>query len=416
MMESRPPQRHVIPILVIGLIFGIVIGIILDSQVLNTFALGAGPATVTTSTSPDFKLMNEAWNVIQRFYVDRQAVDAKKLTYGGISGMVDALGDTGHTRFLTPEMLKAENNYTRGEFEGIGAEVQMKDGHVVIVAPIDNSPAQKAGLRPGDAIIKVNGQDVSGLPLTDVVSRIVGPAGTKVTITVMHPGSTTPQDYTLTRAKITLQNVTWSMVPGTKIAHIRLAAFSQNVSKDLQKALQDAQNQGATGIILDLRSNPGGLLNEAISVTSQFLSSGNVLQEKDATGNIKNTPVEPGGVALKIPLVVLINQGSASASEIVAGALQDAGRAKLVGEKTFGTGTVLKQFDLSDGSAMLVATEEWLTPKGRVIWHQGIAPDTSVTLPANATPLTPEAETSMTPQQVQSSGDSQLLEGLKILN
>lgn len=415
-METRPPQRQVIPILIIGLIFGIFIGIILDSQVLNTIALGAGPTTASTSSSPDFKLMNEAWSVIQRYYVDRQAVDAKKLTYGGISGMVDALGDTGHTRFLTPEMLKAENNYTQGQFEGIGAEVQMKDGHVVIVSPIDNSPAQKAGLRPGDVIIKVNGQDITGLSLADVVSRITGPAGTQVTITVLHPSSTTPQDYTLTRAKITVQNVTWTMVPGTKIAHIRLAAFSQDVSKDLQKALQDAQKQGATGIILDLRNDPGGLLNEAVSVTSQFIGSGNVLQTKDASGNIKNVPVEPGGIATKIPMIVLINQGSASASEIVAGALQDANRAKLVGEKTFGTGTVLKQFDLTDGSAMLVATEEWLTPKGRVIWHQGIAPDVSVTLPAGVTLLTPEAETSMTPQQIQSSGDSQLLDGLKLLN
>lgn len=415
-METRPPQRQVIPILIIGLIFGIFIGIILDSQVLNTIALGAGPTTASTSSSPDFKLMNEAWSVIQRYYVDRQAVDAKKLTYGGISGMVDALGDTGHTRFLTPEMLKAENNYTQGQFEGIGAEVQMKDGHVVIVSPIDNSPAQKAGLRPGDVIIKVNGQDITGLSLADVVSRITGPAGTQVTITILHPGSTAPQDYTLTRAKITVQNVTWTMVPGTKIAHIRLAAFSQDVSKDLQKALQDAQKQGATGIILDLRNDPGGLLNEAVSVTSQFIGSGNVLQTKDASGNIKNVPVEPGGIATKIPMIVLINQGSASASEIVAGALQDANRAKLVGEKTFGTGTVLKQFDLTDGSAMLVATEEWLTPKGRVIWHQGIAPDVSVTLPAGVTLLTPEAETSMTPQQIQSSGDSQLLDGLKLLN
>ena len=176
------------------------------------------------------------------------------------------------------------------------------------------------------------------------------------------------------------------MIPGTQIADVRLSGFSDGVTKQLTSDLQALQTQGAKGIILDMRNNPGGLLNESVGVASQFLSSGSVLEEKDAQGNISQTPVKPGGVATSIPLVVLINNNTASAAEIVAGALQDAGRAKLVGEITFGTGTVLNEFPLPDGSAMFLATQEWLTPKGRVIWHVGITPDDSVSMACRCYP------------------------------
>ena len=360
-------------------------------------------------------LINEAWNIIQESYADPGAVQGEQLTYGAISGMVDALGDTGHSRFLTPEMLKQQRNFTQGRFEGIGATLQMKDGNAVVVAPFDNSPAQKAGLKPGDIIIKVNGEDVEGMPLEQVVSKVLGPAGTQVKLTVMDPQTGELRDLTITRAHIDLQNVTWQMLPGTRIAHLRIAAFSQGVTKDAEKALEEIEQQGGEGIVLDLRNDPGGLLDEATGVASLFLKEGNVLQEKDAQGNIKNVPVEKGNKTTALPVVVLINNGTASAAEIVSGALQDAGRARLVGEKTFGTGTVLNEFRLSDGSALLLATEQWLTPKGRVIWHNGIAPDVEVALPDASYPLIPETERDLTAEQLRASEDSQLLRAIDLM-
>jgi carboxyl-terminal processing protease len=337
------------------------------------------------------------------------------MTYGAISGMVDALGDTGHSRFLTPEMLKEERNLTTGRFEGIGAEVQMKNGQLVVVAPIDGSPAQKAGLKPGDIILKVDDQDVSGLPLDQAVDRILGPAGTRVKLTILNLKTTATKDITLTRASITVQSVTWHLLPGTRTAHLRIAIFSKGVAENLRKALLTVEQEGAVGLILDLRNNPGGLYDEAVSAASQFLSSGNVLLEKNALGKIKPVPVRSGGVATSLPLVVLVNAGTSSGAEIVAGAFQDAHRAKLVGEKTFGTGTVLETFALSDGSAMMLAVEEWLTPAGHVIWHHGISPDVAVPLPAEATPLIPASEKGLTAEELQKSQDVQLLRGLHLL-
>jgi carboxyl-terminal processing protease len=388
-------------------------GVLLDRQVLLAFD---APSNIPANADANFQLMAEAWNTIENHYVDQPAINAQLMTYGAISGMVDSLGDTGHSRFLDPQMVQQEQNYTQGQFEGIGAYVEMKDGNVVIVAPIDGSPAQKAGLKPGDIIVKVNGNDISGLPLDQVVSQILGPVGTSVTLTIMDPNTGTTRDVTLMRAKITVKNVGWYQLPGTTVAHVRIIGFSQGITDDLKTALTDIQNQGMTGIILDLRNNPGGLLSEAIGTASQFLTSGNVLLEKNAQGQTTAVPVESGGVAPNIPMEVLINEGTASASEIVAGALQDGKRAQLIGETTFGTGTVLNEFSLSDGSAMLLATEEWLTPDGHTIWHNGLKPDVVVALPQGVFPLFPAAEQGMTPTQLQDSQDTQLLRALQLLS
>ncbi len=403
-MKKRRLLIIVSLVVVLGL--GVTGGIVLDRQVLN-------PSAYTPSSAGlDNQLIQAAYQTIQQQYVDRTAVQTQTLTYGAISGMVDALGDTGHSRFLSPQMLKAEHNALNGNFEGIGAEVQELNGHVAIVAPIDNSPAQQAGLRAGDVILKVDGTDVSGLPLNQVVQRILGPAGTKVTLTIATPSTGTTRDVTLTRAKITIHNVTWQQVPGTTIADVRIAEFSNGVSQDLQQALAEIKAQKLTGIVLDLRNNPGGLLSEAIGVVSQFIDKGSALEEQDASGKITPVPVTHQFPATDLPMTVLINQGSASAAEITAGALQDAGRATLIGETTFGTGTVLNDFNLPDGSALLLATQEWLTPNGRVIWHHGITPDDQVTLPATAQLLLPTAERSMTPAQVKASSDVQFLRAL----
>ncbi len=400
-------------IFVLALVFssGVGSGIIVDRQISRM----TNQANTQQDQGLNYSLIQEAWNTINQVYVDHTVVNQQNLTYGAISGMVTALGDTGHSTFLTPDMVKSEHSFTQGEFEGIGAIVDMRDGRATIVTPFDGSPAQKAGVKPDDVILKVDGKDVSGQSLNQIVDQIKGPAGTKVTITLQDPNTGASRDVTITRAKIQIHNVTWHMLPGTTLAHVRVAAFSDGVSDDLKKALQEAKAQGATGIILDLRNDPGGLLSEAVSVASQFLSDGNVMLEKNAQGETNPLPVEKGGVATDIPMVVLINNGTASAAEIVSGALQDAKRATLIGETTFGTGTVLKEFPLSDGSSLLLATDEWLTPNGKSFWHKGIQPDIQVSLPANVSRLTPEQEQSMTAQQIQDSQDSQLLKGIQIL-
>lgn len=391
---------------------GATAGVLLDRSLL----LGYLPIEkVQPDAQSYFELIAEAWNLIEKNFVDRASIIPQKMTYGAIQGMVETLGDTNHSRFLTPEMVKEDRQLTTGEFEGVGLEVQNKDGQVVIVAPIDDSPAQKAGLKAGQIITKVDGKDISGMQLSDVTSLIMGPSGTKVTLTIFDPVSGSTDDVELKRSKIAIKNVEWSQIPGTKIADIRLSAFSQGVSIDLQKALKEIENQGMEGIILDLRNNPGGLLDEAVSVASQFLPSGNVLISRDARGNDTPFPVRKGTPTTNLPLVVLVNNGTASAAEIVTAALQESKRATVIGEKTFGTGTVLNQFLLSDGSAIFLATEEWLTPSGKTIWHEGIEPGIEVTLSPDAMMLFPRELSQMSAEEVQKSQDIQFLKGLSLL-
>ena len=411
-MHRRFFSLRQLSVILISMGMGLIGGILLDHPGLIAFAPSS---TGATETAPNWRLLAEVWHTIQRFYVDRSAVQPHRLTYGAINGMVEALGDTGHSSFLTPDMVDLMRSVTEGQFEGIGAEIQMKDKRVVIVAPLDNSPAQQAGLRPGDIILQVNQESITRLPLEQVVQRIRGPKGTTVTLTLLDPTTEQTRDVTVTRARVAVHNVTWQRLPGTMVVHVRIAGFSQGVTNDLRQALTVLEQQGLTHIVLDLRNNPGGLLNEAVATASQFLSSGTVLLVRDAHGTTTPVPVQKHGVAPGLPLVVLINQGTASAAEIVAGALQDAHRAVLVGETTFGTGTVLKPFPLSDGSALMLAIEEWLTPNDRVIWHQKIVPDVVVALPPPATLLSPDTERTLTAAQLQASDDKQLLHAVDLV-
>jgi carboxyl-terminal processing protease len=390
---------------------GVLVGVIVAERFLFAFV---PPRDVPEAAEGEFQLIAEAWNMIDRFYVDRSALQPRRLAYGSISGMVDSLGDTGHSSFLTPEMRKQSVDQLKGHFEGIGAELRMKNGRAVIVAPMDGSPAQKAGLRPGDIILKVDGADVSKMALQEIVTRILGPAGTRVTLTVLTGAAGKVREVEITRGHITLHNVTWHRLPGTSVAHVRIAHFSKGVTKALRSALEEVAAQSLS-VLLDLRNNPGGLLDEAVATASQFLGEGNVLLEKNADNQTKPVPVIEGGVALQVPMVTLINQGTASGAEIVAGALRDDGRSRLVGETTFGTGTVLNEFPLSDGSALMLAVQEWLTPKGRTIWHHGIEPDVTVALPPDAFPLFPRQEQGLTAAQLKETEDRQLLAGLAAL-
>ncbi len=375
--------------------------------------VGAGGAP--NDVLPTFRLFWEAWNLAEQHYVDRSALDTRKLTYGAIQGMLDALGDVGHSRFLSPDALKAENQALSGALEGIGAQVDIQNGRPVVVAPIAGSPAEKAGIRAKDIIVQVNGEDVFGVPLDQVVARIRGPSGTSVKLTVLHDGATGLEEITIVRARIPVQNVASGMIPGTTVVDVFISQFAQNVSRDLAAAVQNAREQGATAVILDLRNDPGGVKEEALAVASQFVKDGVILRERNAAGEITENHARPGGVATDIPMVVLINGGTASAGEIVAGAIQDNRRGKIVGEKSFGTGTVLTTYNLSDGSAIRLGTTEWLTPNGREIWHQGIMPDIEVKLPLQAPALNPLQVARLTPEQFAGIPDVQLLRAVEEL-
>jgi carboxyl-terminal processing protease len=377
-------------------------------------SIGPG-ATVPADAPADIGLLWEALTIVRQHYVDRSVLDpSSNLTYGMLDGLIRALGDPGHSTFLTAAQVKASQEDLSGSFSGIGAFLGERGGSPIIVSVISGSPADKAGLRSGDRIIAVDGKAADGLSVVDVVGLVRGPEGTTVKLTVLHLDAASPVVIAIVRAKIDVPAVVWSMVPGTHAAMIRIVQFSQGTTKALQAAITDSGAAGATAIVLDLRNDPGGLVDEAVGTASTFLAQGNVYVRQDADG--KQTPVpvrdEPRTAE---PMVVLVDFGTASSAEIVTGALQDAGRAKVVGTRTYGTGTVLNQFALSDGSALQLGVELWLTPKGRRIFPDGITPDEVIDLAAGVTPLEPGDLKAMTPAALAASGDAQLLRALALL-
>lgn len=364
-------------------------------------------------------LIQQAWNVVDQNYVDRKAVNYQKMSYDAIRAMLTDLGDTGHTRFLTPQDVKAENQQLSGTFAGIGIYIQQdpKTKDISVVSTIDGAPAQKAGLKHGDVIIAVNGKNVVGMDEAALQPLIEGPAGTQVSITIRRPSTGKVLTFKITRATIQVPNVTMHYIPEAHIADIQIVQFASGVSDQLKASIIQAKKEGATKIILDLRNNPGGYLQEAINTASEFMASGTVLIEQDSSGRQTKYNVTGQPVDTAIPMIVLVNQNTASAAEIVSGALQDNGRSLVMGTKTFGTGTVLQEFDLSDGSAILLGTSEWLTPKGHFIRTDKITPNIVVPLDPNATILTPDVanQANMSLAQILKSGDAQLIAAIQYL-
>lgn len=383
---------------------------------IGSFGRGSLTSVALQEGQPEqFGVFWEAWDVVQANFVDRAALDPTAMTYGAIRGMLSALGDEGHTSFLTAEERSRQQSDLAGTFFGIGATLGIREQLPVIIAPFDGSPADQAGVRAGDIIMKVDGEDVTSMPLNDIVSRIRGPEGTEVVLSLLRPDETRSLEVTIIRGEIRVPAASWAMVPGTNVALIRLSQFTANAGPGVIEAINEAKAAGATAMIVDVRNNPGGLLEQAVRVTSQFLNGGNVLLEEDANGNRRAYAVERGGVGTDLPMVVLINAGSASSSEIFAGAIQDRERGELVGTTTFGTGTVLQPYSLSDGSALLLGTRQWLTPEGRLIRKQGITPDHEIALPIETELLTPDTIRQLTEDELLESPDLQLLKALELL-
>lgn len=349
-----------------------------------------GRITMSTPSSEaqgyeELKVFTEAFSIIKRNYVDE--VKTKDLIYSAIKGMMGSLDP--HSGFLTPEAYKEMQVETKGEFGGIGIQIGIKDNALTVIAPIEDTPAFRAGIKAGDRIIKINGESTRDMSLMDAVNKMRGPKGTKVTITIMREGWESPKDFTLIRDIIHIKSVK-SKVVEKGVGYIKLSHFQEQTANDLSIALRElVEKEKITSLILDLRNNPGGLLQSAVEVADQFLEPGKlVVFIKGRTGEKVEYFTEGIRPNYKLPLVVLVNHGSASASEIVAGALKDHRRAIILGTTTFGKGSVQNIIPLSDGSGLRLTTAKYYTPQGISIHGEGITPDIIVKLEAK----TPDKE------------------------
>lgn len=365
----------------------------------------------------EFAIFWEAWDYVVAHFVDRERVDFTAMTYGAIEGMLASLGDKGHTTFLSPDAVQLHQTSLQGSFEGIGAYVSMEEGNVTIVAPINGSPAESAGILAGDIILEVDGESVEGKSLDQVIFLVRGPADSEVILTVRRPDVEKPVTVSIIRDRIEVPSIAWSGIPNTELAYISISQFTFGVDKELESALREITEANTyQGIVLDLRNNPGGFLHQAIEANSHFLPDGDViLIEADANDNQTVHRSRGWGYARQMPLIVLINEGTASAGEITAGALKENDRAVLVGETTFGTGTVLNQFDLSDGSAILLGVTNWMTPDGNLIKGHGVQPDIEVEQAAAIKMTNADMLRSMTTDQLAELEDTQFLKALEQL-
>jgi carboxyl-terminal processing protease len=337
------------------------------------------PADVTPTDLQDlFKPFWEAWQIVQEQYVD-QPVDDQALMRGAIRGMLEALGDQ-HTSYMDPDEYNQANMPMDGEYEGIGAWVDVTGDYVKIISPMPDSPAEKAGLKADDIVVKVDGEDMTGIDGNLVLRRILGPADTDVTLTILREGEEETFDVTIRRATIEMVSVRGEMLDNN-IGYIELSTFGERTTDELKAELETLMDQNPTGLILDLRNNGGGYLTTAIEVTSQFVNKGVVMYEEYGDGTRREYNALRGGLATDIPLVVLVNEGTASASEITAGAIQDYERGQLVGVTTFGKGSVQSWVPLNNNEgAVRVTIARWLTPDARQIHGVGLTPDVVVEL------------------------------------
>ena len=322
----------------------------------------------------------EVWSLLTEQHVDRQTFEAETFDEAAVRGLIEGLGDP-HSGYVPPEAFEIENQDLYGSFEGIGARVEMRpDGKLLIVSPIEGGPAEAAGLKPGDLVLEVNGESIVGLSLLEAVNKIRGPKGSEVRLLVKHLTEASEVEIVVVRDTIPLDSVFVRSRPDDRFAHIRLTTFYANTAEELAEAIRETRANGAEGLILDVRDNPGGLLSSVIDVTSMFLEDGSlILYELDGMGDRDDHVARNAGEFADIPLVVLANGFSASASEIVVGAIQDHGRAEVVGSTTFGKGSVNILRRLTNGGGLYMTIANWYTPSGRLIEGNGVEPDHEVT-------------------------------------
>ena len=325
---------------------------------------------------PEFDTLWQVWQYLQQDYVNKDALDPRVLTQGAIEGLIEALDDP-YTYYLDAETKQLALSDLEGSFEGIGAVVSMEEEGLTIISPIAGSPAERQGLRAGDRILEIDGEPTSGMTLTEAVLKIRGPEGTTLTLLLLHQGEAEPVAVEITRDRIDLESVLLEMLPHD-IAHIQITYFSLRTGEEFTAALSDALQSELKGIVLDLRGNPGGTLNTVVDVAGQLLDGGIVLYQLDSEGERSEWRASSGGLATDLPLAVLVDGGSASGSEVLAGALRDRGRAPLIGTTTYGKGSVQIVRELSDGSALRVTSTRWLTPDGHLIEGVGLTPDIEV--------------------------------------
>jgi carboxyl-terminal processing protease len=350
-----------------------------------------GPSAERPDAVPeDLAIIWEAYRLLQNEYVDDTKIDPEAISEAAVRAMIDQLGDR-FTAYISPATFAIEQQSFAGNFEGIGAQVEMSPDRtvVIITAPLDGSPAEKAGIRPGDKILAVDGEDAHGWSVIDAVNKIRGKRGTPVTLTIEHVGSAAAVDITIIRDTIDQPSVRARMLNPEDGPYgvVRIETFTAETHAELKVAMLDLIAQGAPGIIIDLRGNPGGLLTATVNVASEFLTDGLVTYEIDAHGTRRDWPVREGGMFPDIPLVVLVNGYSASGSEVLSGALQDHGRALLIGTSTFGKGSVNIMRQLSNGGGVYLTIAHWFTPNGRLIEDEGLQPDIVVELPQNGNQL-----------------------------
>ena len=390
-----------------------------------TLSVGGGVASKgndQAATYENLRLFTEVLSIVQSQYVDEVA--AKDIIYSAIKGTLRGLDP--HSSFLDPEMYREMQVETTGIFGGLGIEITLRDDVLTVVAPIDGTPAYRAGIQSGDRIVKIEGLTTKDMQLTDAVKRMRGKPGTKIIISIMREGFTEPKDFEIAREQIHVQSVrAVPLEPG--IEYIRLRQFQEQTAQDMEAALDKfTKNDKIQGLVLDLRNNPGGLLTSAVEVSERFIETGKLVVYTE--GRVRNQNMRFQANAKRVyadfPIVVLVNQGSASASEIVAGALQDHGRAVVLGTQTFGKGSVQTIIPLSDGSGLRLTTAKYFTPKGRSIHGKGVTPDIIVEVPKviaaaapaeQPAPAKPSGQTVDTKTQDDLKRDPQLQRALDLL-